>query len=141
MQAISSSILWSLHTLELSNVFGNLLRAFSALLYASINSQNFVVPIDSVRINFRRDNFSPFEDELYPPLLRNIPDPPPVLSFLGNRERVLSFYQKNMISVVGARNASIHSNRFCDAMCQNLGKNDVVIVSGLARGIYASAHN
>ena len=81
-----------------------------------------------------------FEDELYPPLLRNIPDPPPVLSFLGNRERVLSFYQKNMISVVGARNASIHSNRFCDAMCQNLGKNDVVIVSGLARGIDASAH-
>jgi DNA processing protein len=81
-----------------------------------------------------------FEDELYPPLLRNIPDPPPILSFLGNREQVLSFYRKNMISVVGARNASIHSNRLCDTICRNLGTNNVVVVSGLARGIDASAH-
>jgi DNA processing protein len=81
-----------------------------------------------------------FEDELYPPLLRNIPDPPPVLSFLGNRERVVSFFQKNMISVVGARNASIHSMKFCETLCRNLGKNDVVVVSGLARGVDASAH-
>jgi DNA processing protein len=81
-----------------------------------------------------------FEDELYPPLLRNIPDPPPVLSFLGDRERVVSFFQKNIISVVGARNASIHSMRFCENLCEDLGKNDVVVVSGLARGIDASAH-
>jgi DNA processing protein len=81
-----------------------------------------------------------FEDELYPPLLRTIPDPPPVLSFLGNKERVLSFYQKNMISVVGARNASIYSSKFCNTLCRNLGTNNVVIVSGLARGIDASAH-
>ncbi|MDR0632030.1 MAG: DNA-processing protein DprA [Holosporaceae bacterium] len=81
-----------------------------------------------------------FEDALYPPLLRNIPDPPPVLSFLGDRERVLSFFQRNMISVVGARNASIHSTKFCDTLCRELGKNDAVIVSGLARGVDTSAH-
>jgi DNA processing protein len=81
-----------------------------------------------------------FDDNLYPPLLRNIPDPPPVLSFVGNKEKVLSFYKKNTISVVGARNASIHAIKFCDTLCRDLGKNDVVTVSGLARGIDASVH-
>ncbi|MDR2766131.1 MAG: DNA-processing protein DprA [Holosporaceae bacterium] len=81
-----------------------------------------------------------FEDELYPPLLRNTPDPPPVLSFLGDREKVLSLYKGNMISVVGARNASIHANKFCHLLCQELSRRDVGVVSGLARGIDASAH-
>jgi DNA processing protein len=81
-----------------------------------------------------------FEDELYPPLLRNIPDPPPVLSFLGDRDRVVSFFQRNIIAVVGARNASMHSIKFCEGLCRNLGKNGVAVVSGLARGIDASAH-
>jgi DNA processing protein len=81
-----------------------------------------------------------FEDDLYPPLLRNIPDPPPVLSFVGNKERVLSFFQRNMISVVGARNASIHAIKFCEILCKNLGTSNVVIVSGLARGVDTSAH-
>jgi DNA processing protein len=81
-----------------------------------------------------------WEDELYPPLLRNIPDPPPILSFLGNKDRVLSFYKKNLISVVGARNASIHADKLCRTICQDLSANDVIIVSGLARGIDSSAH-
>lgn len=80
------------------------------------------------------------EDELYPPLLRNIPDPPPILSFLGNKETVLSFYKKNIISVVGSRNSSIHANKFCTKLCDDLGKQDVVIVSGLARGVDTCAH-
>ncbi|MDR3187538.1 MAG: DNA-processing protein DprA [Holosporaceae bacterium] len=81
-----------------------------------------------------------FEDELFPPLLRNTPDPPPVLSFLGNKERTLSFYKKNMISIVGARNASIHASRFCLLLSEELSRRDVAVVSGLARGIDASAH-
>jgi DNA processing protein len=81
-----------------------------------------------------------FEDDLYPPLLRNIPDPPPVLSFLGNKEKVLEFFKRNIISVVGARNASISAIKFCDTLCQDLGTHNIVVVSGLARGIDTSAH-
>jgi DNA processing protein len=81
-----------------------------------------------------------FEDELFPPLLRNTPDPPPVLSFLGHKEKTLSFYRKNMISLVGARNASIHANKFCRLLAEELSRRDVIIVSGLARGVDASAH-
>jgi DNA processing protein len=81
-----------------------------------------------------------WEDELFPPLLRNIPDPPPVLSFLGNKEHAFSFYKKNIISVVGARNASIHANKFCHSLCKELSENGVIVVSGLARGIDTQAH-
>jgi DNA processing protein len=81
-----------------------------------------------------------FEDDLYPPLLRNIPDPPPLLTILGNRDKVLSFYQKGIISVVGSRNSSIHANKFCRSLCYELSKKDTIVVSGLARGIDTNAH-
>lgn len=80
------------------------------------------------------------EDELYPPLLRNIPDPPPVLTFFGNRELVQRFYKKYMVAVVGSRNSSIHANKFCSNLVDDLGKKDGIVVSGLARGIDTSAH-
>ena len=80
------------------------------------------------------------EDPLYPPLLRNVPDPPPVLSFLGNKNKALTLYHKNIISIVGARNASIHSCKFCEILAKDLSEQDVVIVSGLARGIDTAAH-
>ena len=81
-----------------------------------------------------------FEDELYPPLLRNIPDPPPVLTILGSKERAREFWRKETISVVGARNASINAQKFCQIICEDLSKEGIVIVSGLARGIDANAH-
>ncbi|MDR1362297.1 MAG: DNA-processing protein DprA [Holosporaceae bacterium] len=80
------------------------------------------------------------EDELYPPLLRTVPDPPPLLTFLGQRETMLSFHKRNVLSVVGSRNASLHGRKFCSFLCEELGNNGVVIVSGLARGIDTSAH-
>ncbi|MDR0556203.1 MAG: DNA-processing protein DprA [Holosporaceae bacterium] len=81
-----------------------------------------------------------FEDELYPPLLRNIPDPPPVLSFLGDKDKVLDLFQMDVVAVVGARNASIAGCKFCQILCKDLGARDVVTVSGLARGIDTCAH-
>lgn len=81
------------------------------------------------------------EDDLYPPLLRNIIDPPPVLTFFGNRERLSEFYKKDMIAVVGSRNSSIHANKFCESISKKLGENGIIIVSGLARGIDTHAHN
>lgn len=80
------------------------------------------------------------EDALYPPLLRQIPDPPPVLSFLGDKDKVLSLYNKHFISVVGSRNSSITANKFCEVLCKELGIFNTVIVSGLARGIDATSH-
>ncbi len=81
-----------------------------------------------------------FEDELYPPLLREVVDAPPVLTFLGRREKLAEFNKRNLISIVGARNSSIMANKLCRQIAEDLGRNDVVIVSGMARGIDSEAH-
>ncbi len=80
------------------------------------------------------------EDELYPPLLREIVDAPPMLTFLGRKERLEKFNKRNLISIVGARNSSIIASKFCRQIAEDLGRNDVVIVSGMARGIDSEAH-
>ena len=79
------------------------------------------------------------EDD-YPSLLNQIPHAPPVLTFLGSRKKLREFNGKNIVSVVGARNSSVVANRFCYKLAEELGRNNVVIASGLARGIDTQAH-
>ena len=81
-----------------------------------------------------------FEDELYPPLLRETVDTPPVLTFLGEKKKLKEFNKRKLISIVGARNSSIMANKLCRQIAEDLGRNDVVIVSGMARGIDSEAH-
>lgn len=81
-----------------------------------------------------------FEDELYPQLLREIIDAPPILTFLGSKEKLEEFNKKNLISIVGARNSSIVANKFCRQIASDLGHNNIIIVSGMARGIDSEAH-
>jgi hypothetical protein len=45
-----------------------------------------------------------------------------------------------MLSMVGARNASINAMRLCEKLASELGTHGYVIVSGLARGIDTAAH-
>ncbi len=81
-----------------------------------------------------------FEDDLYPPELRNIDNPPPILSFIGNKDAVLNLLQNKILAVVGSRNATLNGMRFCYSICDELSKNNVTITSGLAKGIDTSAH-
>ncbi|MDR0968148.1 MAG: DNA-processing protein DprA [Holosporaceae bacterium] len=125
---------------ELLEAYGTAQNALKKLPQASDKSVDEKIDEEISNMKSIGGRFVFFEDELYPPLLRNIPDPPPVLSFLGDKEKVISFYKKEIISVVGARNASINSNKFCGILCGDLGANGVIIASGLARGVDASAH-
>ena len=63
--------------------------------------------------------------------------PPPVLSLLGHPHLL----QKEMIAIVGARNASALTRKFADILARELGIAGLVVVSGLARGINAAAHD
>ncbi len=72
----------------------------------------------------------------YPELLQPLDDAPPVLSALGN----LELLTKPMLAVVGARNASTNGRRLATQIARDLGAEGFVIVSGLARGIDAAAH-
>ena len=76
-----------------------------------------------------------FED-IYPDRLKAIDDAPPVLSCLGNRD----ILNKNCFGIVGARNASINGRQFTQKIARDLGEADVIIASGLARGIDTAAH-
>ena len=62
--------------------------------------------------------------------------PPPLIAVLGHR----SLLAKNMIAMVGARNASALGRKFAFTLARDLGEAGLVVVSGLARGIDAAAH-
>ncbi len=71
----------------------------------------------------------------YPPLLAEIPDPPPFLWALGQRD-----LPARNLAVIGARNASSLGTRMARKLTHDLCLEGFGIVSGLARGIDAAAH-
>ena len=75
-------------------------------------------------------------DPDYPPSLLTIADPPPLLYVLGNVQALA----QPSIAVVGARNATAGGQSNARAFAQHLADQGWCIVSGLARGIDAAAH-
>ena len=74
---------------------------------------------------------------LYPRLLSELEDAPPLLVAKGN----LNLLDRMTVAIVGARNASAAACRFARGLAHDLGQQDVVVVSGLARGIDSAAHD
>ena len=72
----------------------------------------------------------------YPPLLEQIFDPPSVLYVRGN----LKAFQKSCISIVGTRRPTYYGLQMAEGLAGDLARRGIAIVSGLARGIDASAH-
>lgn len=74
---------------------------------------------------------------LYPPLLAELDDAPPLLIAKGQ----LSILDKPAVALVGARNASASACRFARSLAHQLGQEGLAVVSGLARGIDSAAHD
>lgn len=72
----------------------------------------------------------------YPVALRAIDAAPPLLAVRGN-VRALN---RPAAAIVGSRNASAAGLAFADRLARGLGREGVVVVSGLARGVDAAAH-
>lgn len=72
----------------------------------------------------------------YPAALRQIDAAPPLIAAKGDLE-VASL---PAVGIVGSRNASISGAKFAAMMAGEIGRAGYTIVSGLARGIDASAH-
>ncbi len=72
----------------------------------------------------------------YPPALAAVDDAPPLLAMKG----VTRLFERAAIAVVGARNASANGRRFARDIALQLGQQGLLVVSGLARGIDAAAH-
>jgi DNA processing protein len=72
----------------------------------------------------------------YPAALRAADAPPPVLAIMGDATEL----NRPTVAIVGARNASLAGIKFARQIAAELGRAGFVVVSGVARGIDAAAH-
>ncbi|MCK5129237.1 MAG: DNA-processing protein DprA [Clostridiales bacterium] len=73
----------------------------------------------------------------YPDMLKQIYDPPMVLFCKGD---ISLLNHSKLLSVVGTRKPTRYGQAACTKVCKGLAKNNVCVVSGMARGIDTVAH-
>jgi len=78
----------------------------------------------------------PQNDPLFPPRLKEIYDPPPVLYVRGSVIPSGEWY----LAVVGTRRATMYGREVTERLVTDLVRSGITIVSGLARGIDTIAH-
>lgn len=76
------------------------------------------------------------EDEEYPKILKEIYDPPVSLYVKGNKGILNDFN----LAIIGCRDATVYGKKVAQNFSYRLSKEDINIVSGLARGIDSMAH-
>lgn len=76
------------------------------------------------------------DEENYPRLLKEIPDPPRALFYRGN----LTAENGTPLGVVGTRKHSQYGRQVCEDLTTALSQRKITIVSGLALGIDGIAH-
>ncbi|OGC94325.1 MAG: DNA protecting protein DprA [candidate division Zixibacteria bacterium RBG_16_53_22] len=96
---------------------------------------------DQVRAGFQksfpdRACFVAVTESTYPAKLRNIPDPPPFLYYQGR----LDIFERPSLAVVGSRRPTDYGIRMTSRIVSELASTGVIIISGLAYGIDAAAH-
>lgn len=139
-------------------IFGKLMKRFgsaerilgaSASELARTNGLGFKT---AERIAATRDAFDPkaelelaqklgvwiinLEDERYPPVLRRIYDPPPILYVKGSLTRADNLG----LSIVGSRRCSLYGQEQSSRFAHFLSAAGFTICSGMARGIDTAAH-
>ena len=77
-------------------------------------------------------------DADYPPLLRELHDPPPGLFLRGAGEAEL--LRRSAVAIVGARACSSYGAQVARLLGRELASAGLVVLSGLARGVDAEAH-
>lgn len=137
------------HLHKLKNYFGTFESAFHAsfiewqkagladkLILQVKKSLNDFSPAKEMSL-LAADNISLLttEDEIYPPLLKEIYLPPPLIYFRGQIPKT-----KIYLAIVGPRRATAYGREVVRYLLANLPAGKVTIVSGLARGIDAEAH-
>jgi DNA processing protein len=78
-----------------------------------------------------------YQHPLYPTSLTDLIDPPAILYAKGRPELLGN---PNKIAVIGSRKASGYSQKAMDFIIPELAANDYIVVSGLAKGADAMAH-
>ena len=76
------------------------------------------------------------QNKYYPRKLKNIYDPPKELYIIGNKE----ILNKPSVAIIGCRECSEYGKRVAQKFAYELSKKEIVIVSGLAKGIDSFVH-
>lgn len=76
------------------------------------------------------------QDEEYPQMLKNIYDPPTSLYIIGNKK----ILNNDSIAIIGCRECSQYGKNVAQELAYNIAKQEINIVSGLAKGIDSEAH-
>src|SRR6266516_801227 len=76
------------------------------------------------------------DDAAFPPLLREIPEPPALLYVWGD----VALLARRAVAIVGSRNHSPYGAEAARLLAAGVARAGVVVVSGMARGIDATAH-
>lgn len=138
--------------------FGKLLKRFGSVDVALGASVSDLMKVEGIgatiaeRIAASRDKFDScaeielaaklgvwivhMEDPRYPPALRQIYDPPPVLYIKGTLDRADNL----AIGIVGCRRCSLYGQEQSSRLAHLLAAAGFTIVSGMARGIDTAAH-
>jgi DNA processing protein len=98
---------------------------------ASVDLDTFLARLDAKGIQTLT-----WEDELYPKRLKEIDQPPPVIYMRG----MLTAEDAWSVAVVGTRRITAYGRQVADELAAFLAANGVTVVSGLARGVDAVAH-
>jgi len=77
-----------------------------------------------------------YQDDAYPARLREIYDYPPIIYLKGE----LTLQDEWCIAVVGTRRATIYGKQVTQEIVEDLARNKITVISGLARGIDTIAH-
>jgi DNA processing protein len=94
------------------------------------------LPMELQRIQSRGLTILTQEDDLYPPLLKTIHDPPLVLYVWGELQK----RDHHAIGVVGSRHATMYGMNAAKKMSFQIAYSGYTVISGLARGIDTAAH-
>lgn len=134
---LSVEAAWQASPADLLAVEGIGLQTASAIA----QSRDAIDPAELLaRHEQENPNFWTPTDENYPRLLLEIPDPPPVLYYRGTVVPAEIQGTAPMIAMVGTRTPSDYGRRWTRRIARTLTKAGFCIVSGLAMGVDAIAH-
>lgn len=118
---------------ELKTIRGMSQKAITGIVHCTVKKKAEIALATVLRGKIRVVTMN---DPTYPPLLREIADPPPFFTFQGELNADLP-----CISIVGSRNATAYGLESAYRLGYDLAVLGFQVVSGMARGIDTAAHH
>jgi len=113
------------------------MRSGQLLGFKSLDTYKRLAEEQVARMHDAGGRILSWDDPEYPGMLRQIPDPPPVLYTLGDMRLLGS----SSVAMVGARSATGYGRRVAYSLAKALAENSVTVLSGLAAGIDSESHS